>query len=256
VTPLIEKFTAWAEKNPDLLSKIILIAGAISGLIAVVGTVGLILPGIITLFVALTGPIGIVMAIIAGVVFVVTQCIAIFHLLHDDGALVWEGIKIMINEKIAPIKKGITDFLNAIKLIWETVWGGIRDFFKNIWDAITGTVRDAINSITGFLQPVINMVDNVISKLASIGKSVGSTIGSALGKIGNVLGIHDGIVQNGQIITTDPADYIVATKDPSSLGGGGGRNINININGAVLTKEVATQMGDMIINSLKMQMRF
>lgn len=47
VSPVIEKFAAWAENNPELLAKIILVAGAIAGLVAVLGTVGLILPSII-----------------------------------------------------------------------------------------------------------------------------------------------------------------------------------------------------------------
>lgn len=42
--------------------------------------------------------------------------------------------------------------------------------------------------------------------------------------------INDGIVQNGKVVTTHPDDYIIATKDPSSLGGNGGVIVNVNNN--------------------------
>ena len=44
--------------------------------------------------------------------------------------------------------------------------------------------------------------------------------------------IDDGIVQNGKVITTDPRDYIIATKNPESLGGSGNDgqpNVVINV---------------------------
>lgn len=50
LTPLLDKFGEWAEKNPDLLAKIILIGGAVLALVAGLGFLGMALPGIITLF--------------------------------------------------------------------------------------------------------------------------------------------------------------------------------------------------------------
>ena len=49
--------------------------------------------------------------------------------------------------------------------------------------------------------------------------------------------ISDGIVQNGKVITTDPKDYIIATKDPSSLGGNANVVVNVQNNTA---SEVST----------------
>lgn len=66
--------------------------------------------------------------------------------------------------------------------------------------------------------------------------------------------IHDGIVQNGEVITTDPDDYIIATKTPETLGSGG-RSINININGAVFSQEAARTLGDLILGDLRLQMK-
>jgi len=252
--PIIDKFIAWADKNPELLGKIILIAGAIAGLVAVMGTLGLVLPAIISGFALLASPVGLVALAIAGVVFAVIQVVRIFQMLRDDGDLIWLGIKTSINEKIQAISTTITKVINGIKTVWITVWTAIKDFFINIWDAIKNTAKSAIDGIKNFLQPIIDMVDKVISKLQSIGKSVGGSISSAVNKIGNAIGINDGIVQNGQVITTHPDDYIIATKTPESLGGKGGIQINIT-GGTYLSEDVALDIGDKIIRALNMQMR-
>jgi xanthosine utilization system XapX-like protein len=56
------------------------------------------------------------------------------------------------------------------------------------------------------------------------------------------------ITPQGQVIQTDPADWLFATKNPSALAGG----ITVNINGGTyLSEEVAEDIGDKIINKLK-----
>ena len=175
-------------------------------------------------------------------------------MLRDDGDLIWLGIKMSINEKIQAVSDTITKVINGIKTVWTTVWTAISTFFKSIWDVMKNTAKSAIDGIKNFLQPVIDMVDKVISKLQSIGKSVGSSISSAVNKIGSAVGINDGVIQNGNVISTHPDDYIFATKDPSSLGGKGGIQININ-GGTYLSEDVALDIGDKIIRALNMQMR-
>lgn len=256
VTPLLEKFADWAEKNPDLLAKIILLAGGIAGLVAVVGTLGLVLPSIIAGFTLLAGPVGLVILAIAGIGFAIYKIIEIFNILKNDGDMIWLGIQTMINEKIEAIKTTITTVINGIKTVWITVWTAISTFFTNIWSTMRNTAQSAIDSIKNFLQPIIDMVDRVINKLAQIGKSVGNTISGAVKSVGNTLGINDGIVQNGQIITTHPDDYIIATKTPETLGGKGNGGIVVNIMGGnYLSQDAALEMGDYIIKALQTQMR-
>jgi hypothetical protein len=78
-------------------------------------------------------------------------------------------------------------------------------------------------------------------------KWVGSKVGSWFG---SALGMGDGIVQNGRIITTDPDDFIIATTDPSGLGMGGGQSINssptfnisANISSSYDVRQLATEL--------------
>lgn len=126
----------------------------------------------------------------------------------------------------------------------------IKDFFAKIWNDITNIFKSAIDYLMKLIQPFINAVDRVVSGAKSIGATVGKGISSAVSSVGNFLGINDGIVQNGQIITTHPDDFIIATKNPNKLGGGVSVNI---VGGTYLSEDAAYKLGDMIIKKLQMQ---
>jgi hypothetical protein len=69
--------------------------------------------------------------------------------------------------------------------------------------------------------------------------------------IGKVTGVNDAIISpKGDIITTHPDDYLIATKNPQSLTGGG---LTININTMVGSQEYAQEMGNLIIRELQLQ---
>jgi len=261
--PIIERFAEWAEKNPELLAKIIMIAGAIAGLVAVVGGLGLVLPSVIAGFTLLMGPVGLVALAIGGIIYIIKTVIEIYTMLRDDGALIWEGIQISITEKINAIKDVITKVINGIQLVWTTVWTAISDFFTNIWDTMTSTAKSAIDSIKNFLQPIIDMVDRVIEKLASIGKSVGSSIKGAVTKVGDKLGFEHGGIVPGAIgqavpIIAHGGEKITPASQSSS---GSGVSIVLNMNypqfnnqndASVISSQIEKALRDVIrINKLQ-----
>jgi phage-related protein len=254
VTPIIEKFTAWAQANPELLSKIIMVAGAIAGLVAVVGTLGMVLPPIITGFTLLLSPIGLIIAGVALLAFGIYELITHWDQVVAFFTGIWEQVKLVFNTAITAILGAITKFLTAVSTAWTTGWNAIKGFFKTIWDSILGMVDSAVQGIKNFLQPVIDLISRVISGLQSIGRAVGGGISTAVNWIGNKLGINDGIVQNGKIITTHPDDYIMAAKDPAMFGGGGGVVVNIN-GGNFLSETAGIMLGDQIIERLKMNLK-
>ena len=115
---------------------------------------------------------------------------------------------------LIPALKAVTDILIALEPILKVVFG-------------------LINDVMTVLTPVLNGIAKLTG--GAIGGIAGG-ITSVISSIGGLFGIHDGIVQNGQVITTDPDDYIVATKTPGSLGGSGGGgtpNIYVTVQGWV-----------------------
>ena len=63
----------------------------------------------------------------------------------------------------------------------------------------------------------------------SINSAVKTPVSSAMNAVKSLFGIRDGIVQGGRIITTDPSDYLIATKNPRSLGNNQPVTINITV---------------------------
>lgn len=100
IQPVIEKFSEWATNNPELLGKIILIAGAVAGLSAGLGLIGIALPAIIGGFTLLMGPVGLVVGAIAGFILIIQKLNEIMKFTRDDWGLIWDGIVITIKEKI------------------------------------------------------------------------------------------------------------------------------------------------------------
>lgn len=249
--PIIDRFATWAENNPDLLAKIIMIAGAIAGLVAVVGFLGMALPAVIAGFTLLAGPIGIVIGIIAALGWTIMNIIKIYQMLRDDSDLIWEGIKIIISEKITAIKTSIVKSLNETKAYWMNVWNGIKDFFSGIWESITGIAQSAIDRIKNFLQPIMNTIDSVISKLASIGQSVKGGIGAAKqgaknigNKVADFFGFEHGGTVPGAIgqavpILAHGGETIIPA---GKSGSGNGTNIVLNINYPQFTNKDDTEV--------------
>lgn len=78
-----------------------------------------------------------------------------------------------------------------------------------------------------------------------------------LSRISNkVTKVNDAIISpKGDVITTHPDDYLIATKNPRSLTGGGGVVVNIN-GGMYLDQNSARKIGDEIIRALDMQFKY
>jgi len=150
--PLIDKIrnaisnvATWMKENPGLTKTIIVIVGAIGGLLTVLGPLLIMLPGIIAAlpilgaaFAILTGPVGLIIAAIVGL-------IAVGVLLVKN----WE----------------------KVKLFFVGMWATIKDIFYSNINAII----DQINRLIG----VINLIPGV--NIGKIGKLGGDVKGFAQG---------------------------------------------------------------------------
>lgn len=221
VEPVLLRFTEWMAQNPETVSQILLIGGAVSGLVLVLGTLGIALPGIIS-----------------GVGMLGT---AMLFLANNPLVILVAGL-VFFAQKFGELIALTGSFSNAISAMGDTIiawWKGTGEWIVKQFERLAN-VMERIGLSSGASSGGVAGSVNVGSLLMSGAKKL--------------LNINDGIVQNGQIISTHPEDTIFAMKDPSKMGGGG--NININISGAVLTEEVARIMGDMLIEKLRFQLKF
>ena len=64
----------------------------------------------------------------------------------------------MLQPDVNGIKTGISNTLNAIKSVWDKIWGGLKTTVTNIFDAIWGAIKGVINSILGGIEGMANGV--------------------------------------------------------------------------------------------------
>jgi phage-related protein len=163
------------------------------------------------------------------------------------GAIVGGALLVAIMALAKAFEFTINLFMNMLAVAMKVV-GFMADVFVKAFDV----VRDAVTWLIDKFTILIQKIRDVINTAKEIGGNVLGAIGGAIGKIFNV---NDAVVApGGNIISTHPDDYIIATKDPSSLGGAGGLTVNIN-GGTFLDENVASKIGDMLIDKLNLNMR-
>lgn len=163
VVPVITKISEWAAANPELTSKILLVAGAIAGLVAVVGAIGLILPTVIAGFALLFSPVTLIIgAVIAlGLAFyylwthsdeVREKLIEIWNRIKEFLMNNIEAIKMNVEDNWNRIKGFIGDNIQAIKMNLEDAWNAIKQFLSDKWNEIKSGAEEVWNSIKMFFD--------------------------------------------------------------------------------------------------------
>jgi len=347
IAPVILKITEWINANPELTRNIILVALAVSGVVAAVGTLGLIIGPIIAGFVALSGPIGIIIAVAIGLAAIVSQ----LHINWQDLLTEFSKIDILqfLQGVMTDLRHAFEFFIDTVKslmgiatelynyfstnimpvlmALWETLATFVTPIFnqlwqdlstklfpalKNLWNTIATQLLPSLLELWKAAQPLvivfgaalygafvlvvsilgimldtlarvltlitqvvnfivqqasaqikafadaINAVANAFQRVYEWGQKaaqyIGGAVGGAVSSVKSSLGIKDGVVQGGHIVSTDPKDFIIAMQNPGALAGGGGIVVNIN-GGTYLDRSVAEEIGDMIIDKLKLNIR-
>jgi hypothetical protein len=135
ITPIIMRITEWVNKNPELTANLIVIALAVTALIAAVGMLGLALIPVIAGFKAMA--------------------VALLFLMSPIGVVV--------------IALGVIGF-TAYKVAsqWEDAMGIMQIVTGSVANAIKSIFEGVINFIVGAINGLINQVNKVVSKLSGL----------------------------------------------------------------------------------------
>lgn len=221
VVPIVEKVGEWIQAHPELTKWIIIIAGAVTGLVTVLTALAFVLPTLIAGFTLLTGPIGLVIAAIT--------------------LLVIAGVALMAN-------------WDKVKSYFADVWLGIKTTFKENIDAIISFFQpliDVVNTVVDKVKGIGSAIGGFVGGAASaVGNAVHAIIPHAMG--GSVSPLNTYLVgENGpELFRPSLAGSIV----PNG-GFGGGGNISISITGTFLSEDAAEKMGDLMVRQLQRKAR-
>jgi predicted SnoaL-like aldol condensation-catalyzing enzyme len=258
ILPIVHGIQQWIQENPKLAKVIIMVVMALTALVAILGTLGLVITAVSIAFAPLTLTILLITALIIGLGLAVYAVIKHWEQIKEFFVNIFNFLKQVFITYITNQLNMIKFFLEAIKNTWETIWGGIRDFFIDVWDTIIDVVKEKVEAMKDFLAPVVDMIKQVVDGLKEIGAKVGGKIKGLFGGNKNGGAINDGIVQNGKIITTHPEDTIMAMKNPAKvLGGAGGGGLNITITGNTFMsqEDFAEKVGKDLMKVLKQNVK-
>ena len=280
VIPLVATLATWVQENPKLAKNIILVTLAISALVAGIGLIGIILPGIITLVGLLTISMLPLILVILG--FIATLgVLAVYWVKHFDDIKSgmdgfmeeWNGFFDMI---VAKQQSSTT----VLGMTWEEYFKNVRIGMGVMWDAIFKIifqgVNNNINLMEGLINSIIDMIDNLLGRINRVGRRVADFLGKdfkSIELIGNIelpritqevflkrakekeLGFIGPMNQSvgqpsSQNINSNTMD-IGGSTIPMARTRSQVPAVNINIQQMIGEEEYAEKMGDKIIQSLK-----
>ncbi len=232
ISPFVERLTDWISKNPELAKNILLVTGAVGGLIAAIGIFGMMLPNLIAagtgfgiMFTALTGPIGAVIAIV--------------------GMLIAAGVLLYKN--------------------WDTV----KENLIKTWEAIKGAFRDAINALIGLAESWVNIyikaINLIISALNKIKFSIpdwvpgigGNSFGININRVAEI--VLPKLAEGG--VVTRPTTALIGEAGPEAIvplnrmAGAGIGGLTINVYGDITGQDLIDRVGEELMKMIKKEQR-
>ena len=142
-----------------------------------------------------------------------------------------------VGKAIAFILKPIMAVIGYLVQGISFVAGLINDYLIQPLVSGFNYVVDAVVSVFTYISDLIQtyLIDPIMYFVNGIG-SIFSAVGSFFGIGGDSeestpskKSINDGVVQNGQVVSTHPEDFLIATKDPAGLAGSiGGGTVNMS----------------------------
>ena len=292
--PVIEAMVQWIEKNPELTRRIALAAAAITGLVAIVGILGLALPAIIAGFTFLASPIGLVIlavtAVVAAFILFREKISEFFAVLDEKTGLItlmreaWEHVTEVFQTALLP----------ALQRLWESMTP-MRPFLEFLAKVVGGVVVIAfaalvkglewaivifsnllgiaarvqaffndvfvatINAVVNTVKKAVEWVDRLIESLKRLNVVQGAknAVSSAFQSAKNFVGLADGgIVTRPTLAMIGEGGESEAVIPLSKLGAFGGGGVVVNINGGnFLSEDAGLMLGDQIIEVLRRNMR-
>lgn len=187
VTDMITKIIEWANENPELMSTLAVVAGAIAAVTAAV----MVLAPIFTALASIAGLLGVSIGAIAAPVAIaiaaITALIAIGVLLWQNWdtvstwlSVLWEGIKLTAETVWNAIATFFTGLWTTITTTLVTAWEGIKIYFSTLWAAIVTTATTIWNGIKSYLSAVWTGIKTTVTTVFNAIKGTISSIWNSI----------------------------------------------------------------------------
>jgi len=257
-----------------LLGVLVMLAGAVAGIIGVFKKWGKVAGVIAALIVAVVGSIiAAFVSLPAGIAAVVVAIAATLWSMKDEiaGAIdaaikfvkgFWRDVRKWFGKAGDAIGRFVDDAVAFLKSLPRKAGNQIDEllgFFKNLGNDIIKAAKGLGNAgidlaeklIDGLANGIRNSADMIITALekalpdwaVSIAKNTAGAFSSGLDIVGSAIGVDDFILSGDKLIKPDKRDTIIGAKPggPIAEGAGGGEQITVNINDPVMKDDVDVQ---------------
>lgn len=195
VIPVVQSMATWAQQNPDLVTQIVAITGAVLGAITVLGGLALAFTAVSSGIAAVSAIAGGVAAVIGAISLPVVAVVAAIAALVTAGVMLyqnWDTVKAKATEiwnsvsdsvgnavqsiadwfrsagqsiknEFSVIGNGVKSAMSAISSTVSSVWNGLKGIVSSAMSAVSATVTSAWNGIKNAVSSAINAIKSVVS---------------------------------------------------------------------------------------------
>ena len=280
VMPIIEKIIDWVKENPKLTKTILVILGAVGGLLLTLGPILMVLGTLIPMlpvlggaFMALMGPVGLIILGIMAVIAIGVLVVKNWDWIKEKAAAIWDGIKNILGgigegikwafENMTPIGF-IIDNWEMISKMATKIFGGVVDFFKSIPTKIKSAFSSLADIMLApfrlYVKGLESAINWIISQINKINIKVPDWVPGIGGKGWggfNIPTISLPHFAEGGIVT-GPTLAMVGESGPemiTPLSGAGGAGIVNNFNIAEMTVRDDSDIGKIARELYDLQQR-
>jgi len=285
VMPLLTQLQKWIEANPELTKRIVLVAAGVAAVVAVIGTLGLIIPTLIagftalasiaglvgTAFTVMLGPIGLVIVAVAALIYGGVQLYKHWDQVKAKGVEIWNSLKDFLEKNWKLMLTVFSGGLGGIVILLVENWDRIMGAWSSIWNAVKDKLVSVMDMAKGIITGVIDWVIEKINGAIALANSAIALANKIPGvDIQSITPIGGARANGGPVSGGVP--YLVGERGPELFmpnssgsiipngalaGGGGGASIVINIGNVWGTnpRAAAREIGDILIKELQQNRR-
>lgn len=194
IADVVEKVAKWVEDNPELTRTILIIAGAIGGLMAVLGpiitTIGMLTIAVGAFNVAMLPTIGTIALVVAGIVALIAivalviakwdEIVACWNSFCEWAKQLWSDFTNWISDKFTEIKDKTVAKIQEMKQKLIDKWNEIK---TSVVNKITEMKEGIVNKFIEIKTNITNKINEIKTTLTTWGTTIKTTISNAFSTV-------------------------------------------------------------------------
>jgi len=161
IEPVLLKMSDWVSKNPELTKNILLVAAAVTGLVAALGTLGVVMPAIVAGATTIGAAFGLIsLPILAVIGLLAVIGVSVYFIVKnwkgamEELGIIWGNFKKGFMDGINIMIKGFQPLVDLFNMIVDG-WKGIFGVLGKIGSTVGSVVKSGLNMIPGGVsQPI------------------------------------------------------------------------------------------------------